>query len=179
MSLESSDNKKTAPHDHRTVDLENPNRARKEEVTANQDMSKEKSWYSKYSSISGTGVLIVDDEPYIREFTKDILDEFNYQTWTAGNDDEALVLFKENQDSIRVVMLDILMPGMGGFSIAEKIREFSPHTIVIFASGLSDDERLNDFLNRPSFYFLNKPYSLERLLITLKQVTTKTGSDNL
>ncbi|MBN2432889.1 MAG: response regulator [Acidobacteria bacterium] len=119
------------------------------------------------------GVLIVDDEPFIREFAKDVLGEFGYTPFLASDGAEALQLFQQNQDEIAAVVLDILMPGMDGYQTATKLREISPHVTIIFTSGLQEEKRLEEFLSRPGFYFLRKPYTMENLLGALTRIVSE------
>jgi|GEM_PF-3765441 len=123
--------------------------------------------------VTAVGVLIVDDEPFIREFAKDVLAEFGYTSFLAGDGTEALQLFREHQADIDAVVMDILMPGMDGYQTAAKLREMSSQVTIIFTSGLQEEKRLEEFLSQPGFYFLQKPYTMDNLLGALTRFGTE------
>ncbi len=125
---------------------------------------------------NGETILVVDDEPFIREFARDVLQEFNYNPVLASSGGEALEFFRkprEPREPISVVLLDIMMPGLDGYGTAEMIRRLSPETDIIFTSGLREDDRLSRFMGQPGFFFLKKPFAIEKLLVLLHHLSAK------
>lgn len=109
-------------------------------------------------------ILVVDDEEIIREFVAESMAFYGYQTISAANGEEALQLYRESGSRIDLVLLDISMPGMGGFYCLEKLLEIDPEVKVVMASGYLPDGLKNDPLKKGARGFLNKPFKVEALL---------------
>jgi PAS domain S-box-containing protein len=105
-------------------------------------------------------VLMVEDEPSIREFARRVLDRAGHTLLTAGNGAEALQIVASWQGSIDVLLTDIVMPGMHGQALAAKVQKLRPDVRVIFMSGYAEDAIPP--LERPSA-FLAKPFSAATL----------------
>ncbi len=109
-------------------------------------------------------ILIVDDEEIIREFVAESMAFYGYQTISAANGEEALQLYQESGLRIDLVLLDISMPGMGGFHCLEGLLEIDPEVKVVMASGYFPDGLKNDPLKKGACGFLNKPFKIEALM---------------
>ncbi len=109
-------------------------------------------------------ILIVDDEEIIREFVAESMAFYGYQTISAANGEEALQLYQEFGSRIDLVLLDISMPGMGGFHCLEKLLEIDPEVKVVMASGYFPNGLKNDPLKKGARGFLNKPFKVEALI---------------
>ena len=111
-------------------------------------------------------ILIVEDEVLIREGMSDYLMEYGYEVFEAGDGQEALDLF--HREAPDLVLLDINMPGLNGFEVAEKIREQDRHVLIFFLSDRSDkNDRLKGFSLRGNDY-LAKPFYPEELIARIK-----------
>ena len=111
-------------------------------------------------------ILIVEDEVLIREGMSDYLMECGYEVFEAGDGQEALDLF--HREAPDLVLLDINMPGLNGFEVAEKIREQDRHVLIFFLSDRSDkNDRLKGFSLRGNDY-LAKPFYPEELIARIK-----------
>ena len=108
-------------------------------------------------------ILVVDDEKIIREFIAESMAFYGYQTIPAANGEEALQLYQEFGSRIDLVLLDISMPGMGGFHCLEKLLEIDSEVKVIMASGYFPDGLKNDPVKKGACGFLNKPFKVESL----------------
>jgi CheY-like chemotaxis protein len=104
-------------------------------------------------------VLMVEDEPSVREFARRVLDRQGHTLLTAGNGDEALRAAAAWEGSIDVLLTDIVMPGMHGQVLAAKLLKARPDIRVVFMSGYAEDSiPALDRLATPAA-FLAKPFS--------------------
>jgi len=115
-------------------------------------------------------ILVVDDEEIIREFVAESMVFYGYRTIPAANGEEALQLYQESGSCIDLVLLDISMPGMGGFHCLEKLLEIDSEVKVIMASGYFPDGLKNDPVKKGARGFLNKPFKVEVLLETIRSL---------
>jgi CheY-like chemotaxis protein/anti-sigma regulatory factor (Ser/Thr protein kinase) len=104
-------------------------------------------------------VLMVEDEPSVREFARRVLDRAGHTLLTAGDGEEALHAAESWQGSIDVLLTDIVMPGMHGQVLAARLLKMRPDIRVIFMSGYAEDSiPALDRLATPAS-FLAKPFS--------------------
>jgi two-component system, cell cycle sensor histidine kinase and response regulator CckA len=120
------------------------------------------------SLIVGHGelILIVDDEIAIREITKETLEAYGYRALTAADGTEAVALYAQHKDEIKVVLTDLMMPYMDGPSTIRALRKLNPKVRIIASSGLAGNGRAIEGAKM----FLPKPYTAERLLKALADV---------
>ncbi|MDQ3250401.1 MAG: response regulator, partial [Chloroflexota bacterium] len=109
-------------------------------------------------------VLVIDDEEMILESIQDILAMINVPTLCAVNGQVGIEIFQAQQGQIRVILLDMLMPVMGGPETLRKIRELDPEIQVILSSGFSESDTRAHLHDNHAVIFLQKPYALETLL---------------
>src|ERR1700704_5654718 len=83
-------------------------------------------------------VLVVDDDPRVRDLVTLVLRSANYQVLTAASPDEALTIVGERAD-LALVLIDIVMPEMNGYDLAEEIRRIRPAIHLAFMSGFASD----------------------------------------
>jgi PAS domain S-box-containing protein len=125
----------------------------------------------------GTGtVLAVDDEPLVRAFVEEGLKGLGYKVWTAESGPKALEIFERHSPEIDCVLLDLIMPEMGGLETYRRMRKVHPQVKVIFASGYSTGEILRGAPDAQEAEFLGKPYTLEGLSLMLRKIGVG-GSD--
>lgn len=114
--------------------------------------------------IKGMGLLlVVDDEPVVRDIAEDILKECGYQTLSAENGEEGLRIFKERHKEIKAVLLDMVMPKMSGDETFREMKKIYGGVKVILSSGFKKDESVEAILNLGFCGFIQKPYSLANL----------------
>jgi two-component system, cell cycle sensor histidine kinase and response regulator CckA len=115
-------------------------------------------------------ILLVDDEEYVRDLGKRILERASYAVITAANGKDALEIYAREQPNIALVVLDLIMPQMGGEKCLKELLKINPHVKVIVSTGHSPDapERLQ--LGALAKCFVNKPYEVRQLAQTVREV---------
>ncbi len=121
---------------------------------------------------SGT-ILVVDDEEMIRELAREALQELGFEVLTAVNGLEALKIYEDNQDKIRAVLLDLMMPVMDGVRTFENLRKVNPELNVVLCSGYNEQEATQKFQNQGLAGFLHKPFTMADLKRELKKVISE------
>jgi two-component system, cell cycle sensor histidine kinase and response regulator CckA len=120
----------------------------------------------------GELILVVDDEANIRDTLKLILENQNYKVLLAMDGIEAIATHAKHQNGIKAVLIDLMMPRMGGASAIRALQQFNPQIKVIACSGLPVSDSL---LNAASIKaFLPKPFTADDLLNTLHRVLKET-----
>jgi len=114
-------------------------------------------------------ILIVDDEATIREMTKVFLEKYNYRTLLANDGMEAITLYQTHQHKIDLVLMDLIMPSMDGFTAIESLRAIDPDVKIIATSGFVCSDRLEALHQAGVREFLSKPYTVTDLLNILHQ----------
>ena len=117
----------------------------------------------------GELILVVDDEIAIREITKGTLEAYGYRALTAADGTEAVALYAQHKDEIRLVLTDLMMPYMDGPVTIRALQKLNPQVKIVASSGLADNGRMAE-LNGNVQGFLPKPYTAEKLLTTLSEL---------
>ena len=121
---------------------------------------KEKRTYEKLVIGQGT-ILLVDDEKMITDVGKQMINRLGYDVLTAGNGKEAIEIYKENQDKIDLVVLDMIMPGMGGGETFEKLKEIDSNVRVLLSSGYSLNSQASEIMAKGCAGFIQKPFYMK------------------
>lgn len=110
------------------------------------------------------GVLVVDDEDYLRELCIAVLESEGLRTFGAPSGEHALETYRGNQSDIHLVLLDLKMPGLSGADTLKELRMINPEVRVIVLSGMStrDPEDMRRELQCDAF--LPKPFEIDTLL---------------
>jgi two-component system cell cycle sensor histidine kinase/response regulator CckA len=121
-------------------------------------------------ALTGKGelILIVDDEPSIREILGDTIESYDYQSVTADNSQQAIELYRQHHHQIHTILLDYMMPGGNPDQTIAQFHSIDPHVRVILMSGLSAAEIAAQSHGEPATSFLAKPFSTQDLLHALK-----------
>jgi len=114
-------------------------------------------------------ILLVEDEPVLRELARLILADYKYEVLEAGTGSEALRIFDQRNGEIDLLLTDMVMPeGMSGRELADSLRSRKPELKVIYTSGYSADV-MGGELNRRDIRFLQKPYPPPQLAQTVRE----------
>ncbi len=125
--------------------------------------------------VQGT-VLVVDDDDTVRGMAVEMLQGMGYEVYTASDGIEGLEIYREHRDQIDVVLLDLVMPRLGGRSAFASIRSADPEACVILSSGFADPEAVNHLLEQGLCAFIAKPYSRVDLAETIRAALRKRRS---
>ncbi|MCB2189121.1 MAG: response regulator [Deltaproteobacteria bacterium] len=117
----------------------------------------------------GGVILLVDDEAALRDLGVLALTEHGYRVLTAESGEEALAVFQQKKDAVKLVILDLGMPGMGGRRCLHELKELAPALPVIVASGYLGGEQLPDSLGSQTAAILPKPFKRADLLAAVDQ----------
>jgi two-component system, cell cycle sensor histidine kinase and response regulator CckA len=115
-------------------------------------------------------ILLVEDNDELRGAARGILEALGYRVTAAANGNEALATFEDLGGDVDLVICDVVMPGMSGQEVVDRIRTKSPETRVIFMSGYTDNVVLRHGILEGEFEFLEKPFSADRLAAKIRQV---------
>ena len=113
-------------------------------------------------------ILLVDDEPAVRDLGQKILERAGYTILAAANGKEALELHSQHRDRIALVLLDLIMPEMGGQQCCQELRRVRPELKVVIASGYSSGGTMNIATELGAQGFVRKPYDARQLLQTVR-----------
>lgn len=128
---------------------------------------------SKDKEILVTGketIMVVDDEPTVRELAKSILERFGYQVIQAQNGNEALQQYQSQKEKIDMVILDLIMPGLSGVETLKELRKTNPAVKVLIASGYSSNGTTKDVVNIGISGFITKPFTIKELLQEVQNI---------
>ncbi|MFT5542936.1 MAG: PAS domain S-box-containing protein [Glaciecola sp.] len=114
-------------------------------------------------------ILLVDDEDSILEISIAVLKSLGYRTLTASDGLEALKVFMENKDDISLIIMDVVMPKLGGVEAAARIREIDPNVKIIFNTGY-DRGQLFSNKDLHKHTVLAKPYTIEELSNSIRDL---------
>jgi CheY-like chemotaxis protein len=118
-------------------------------------------------------LLLVDDEEMIIEVGEEILQTLGYKVLPAVSGKEALEIYKNKKDSIDMVILDMIMPGMGGGETYDNLKQINPEIKVLLSSGYSISGQAAEILERGCDGFIQKPFKLRQLSIKIREILDK------
>ena len=120
-------------------------------------------------------ILLVEDETVVRQLVAEILESSGYTVLQAGDGPSALELARRHTGDIRLLVTDVVMPGMSGPDVASSVTSMRPGTLVLYMSGYTDSAIGHHGVLEPGIAFLQKPFStdeLTRKVRTLLDATT-------
>lgn len=115
-------------------------------------------------SIRGEGeILLIDDEELIRDVGGTMITELGYQVTLAKGGEEGVKLYQEAQGAFRLVILDLIMPGMDGVETFHALRQLNPSQPILISSGYAMDNKAEELMKSGAAGFLQKPFGLSEL----------------
>ncbi len=121
--------------------------------------------------ISGTGrVLLIDDEEMIINVADDMLHRLGYEVMVARSGKQAVEIFKANKNNIDVVILDMIMPDMGGSETFDALKVIRPDIKVLLSTGYSIAGEASDIMDRGCDGFIQKPFNVKQISRKIKEV---------
>jgi len=115
-------------------------------------------------------ILLVDDEEIIIDVSPEMLTELGYEVLTAKSGEKALEQYRINKDKIDLVILDMIMPGMGGGETYDRLKQIDPEITVLLSSGYSIDGQATEILKRGCNGFIQKPFNIEILSKKIREI---------
>ena len=115
-------------------------------------------------------VLVVDDEPTNLDVTREMLETLGYQILVAESGRDAIEIYTARKDTIDLLILDMIMPGMGGEETFHRLREINPDAAIIISSGYSMNDSIARLLERGGKAFIQKPFTAESLSQKIRDV---------
>ena len=117
-------------------------------------------------------VLLIDDDEMVVDVSEHILNNSGYDVVSAKSGKEAIEVYKENHSRIDMVILDMILPDMGGGDTYDRLKEINPGIKVLLASGYDIDYQGRDIMERGCDGFIQKPFNMNELLEKIRGVLT-------
>jgi PAS domain S-box-containing protein len=125
-------------------------------------------------SVHGTEmILLIDDEPHVLAMWGDLLEEYGYVILTAEDGPRGVELFRDRVGEIDLVILDYIMPGMGGRDVIERLTKIDSNVKIIVASGYSENGQAKDIMSDDTVGFIQKPATITELLTKVRAAIDK------
>jgi len=118
-------------------------------------------------------ILLADDEEFVRDLGQQLLSRQGYKVLTASDGKEALEVYRSRGDEISLVILDLVMPEMGGKRCLQRLLEINPKVKVLIASGFSANGPTKDALLAGAKGFVDKPFALNQLIRAVRETLDK------
>jgi CheY-like chemotaxis protein len=117
-------------------------------------------------------VFLIDDDDMIVDVGEHILNNSGYDVVSAKSGKEAIEVYKENHSRIDMVILDMILPDMGGGDTYDRLKEINPEIKVLLASGYDIDYQGRDIMERGCDGFIQKPFNMNELLEKIRGILT-------
>ncbi len=128
-----------------------------------------------YRHVGGTEtILLIDDEKMVRETGAMMLEKLGYSALSASSGKAAIGIYEEKKDNIDMIILDMIMPDLGGEQTYDRLRKINPHVKVLLSSGYSMNDQAEKILKRGCNGFIQKPFTMEELSAKLREILEKT-----
>jgi PAS domain S-box-containing protein len=118
-------------------------------------------------------VLLVDDEDMIIDVGQPMLEKMGYNVLIAKGGKEALEIYQKNEQEIDMVILDLIMPDIGGGETYDRLNEINPEIKVLLSSGYSIDGQAREILERGCHGFIQKPFNMKDLSQKIREILDK------
>ena len=115
-------------------------------------------------------ILVIDDEEAIRQVAADILGSYGYRVRLAADGRRALPSIRKQAPRIDMVILDMVMPRQGGRETFLKLKKIDPAVRVLFSTGYSQNEKVNEIMALGVSGFIQKPYQVRDLLAKVREI---------
>ncbi|MDA3972071.1 MAG: response regulator [Desulfobulbaceae bacterium] len=119
--------------------------------------------------VAGT-ILLVDDDDDIRETTRELLESRGFEVLTAYDGEKALAMYQKHDETIDIVVLDMIMPNMGGSEAFDKLMEINPQVKVLLSTGYSLEGQAADIVNKGCAGYIQKPFNIADLTRKIMEI---------
>lgn len=127
--------------------------------------------------MDGTYILVVDDESRIRKLLRDFFTAKGYQILEAEDGEKAIEVFEENRNKIKLILLDVMMPKLDGWSVLRKIRQESNLPVIMLTARGEEQDELFGFELGVDEY-ISKPFSPKILVARVEAILKRTKGDS-
>lgn len=127
----------------------------------------------------GETILLVEDEEDVRRLAVRILQRQGYTVLEASCGKDALVLCKEHQGPIHLILTDVVMPGMSGRQLADQLIPLHPNLKVVYMSGYTDNAVIHHGVLEEGVNYIQKPFTIDGLMKRMREVLDKSSSPPL
>ena len=121
---------------------------------------------------SGKRILLVEDEELVRDIIARTLTDSGYKVFAASDAESAINIFLEQNGAFDLIFSDVVMPGKNGLEMAQELLSHKKELKILFSSGYIDDRSRRKLIEEKGFNFLAKPYSIDDMLKTVKNILT-------
>jgi DNA-binding NtrC family response regulator len=118
-------------------------------------------------------ILVVEDEEEVRKLAVRILQRQGYTVLDAPDGDGALVICGERKDPIHLILTDVVMPGMSGRQLADRLGSFHPEMKVLYMSGYTDNAITHHGVLEKGMNYIQKPFTVDSLIRKVREVLDK------
>jgi CheY-like chemotaxis protein len=115
-------------------------------------------------------ILLVDDEAFIREIGEELLTMLGYNVLLAESGERAEEVLAAEKQHVRLVLLDLIMPGLSGAETFRRLRTVAPELKILLATGHGVDSEVRDLLNQGCVGYIQKPYTFADLKSRIARV---------
>jgi CheY-like chemotaxis protein len=116
-------------------------------------------------------ILVVEDEPGLNRMIREMLEALHYTVYSSTDPVAAITLFKEHQETIDILLTDVVMPKQNGKELAETIKKLKPSIKVAFMSGYTADIIAHHGVLEDGYNYIQKPFTLKTLSELISQLT--------
>ena len=118
-------------------------------------------------------ILLVEDEESLRDLGKAILSTFGYTVLAASDGEGALEIYRAEKERVHLIILDLIMPGVGGLRCLEELLRINPDVKVVIATGYYPEDSVKAVLEGEGRGFISKPYDMSEMLRVVRKVLDK------
>ncbi len=122
------------------------------------------------TSLGNGTILLVDDEEVVAQGCRHVIEALGCEVFVAMGGEEAIKIYRESQDKIDLVVLDMIMPNMSGGETYDRLKEINPEIKVLLSSGYSIRGQATGILNRGCNGFIQKPFNMEQLSHKFREI---------
>ena len=120
-------------------------------------------------------ILLVEDDEGVRNLVREVLENYGYRVLEATDGPKALSIGESYIQTIHVILTDVVMPGMSGRAVADRLANSRPEMKVLFMSGYPDDAIVQHGVLDPDTPFIEKPFTPEVLARKIREVLDGPG----
>ena len=118
-------------------------------------------------------ILLVDDEEIVIGVGRQMLEKLGFSVLTAKNGKEALDIYRNNQNEIDLIVLDMILPDKGAADIYDELQSINPALKVLLSSGYGADQQTSELLSRGCNGFIQKPFNMQSLAGKISDILNK------